>query len=223
MQGDDYAASAPPEERGDAARYKYRSRSRTTQKLVEEAYRRSDVPCGSALCGSCERASPRLSASAACYFVLNGASLRAYAELLELPDVCNVILLASGVREVLASANTRSATRLRELLADPRRSVHLLHDSHVSGVADEAAQLAPCARPRAATRTRRRLRRAAAARPLCSVLNSSTRPPERSPPPPAPPLRNRASRAPPQPAPAAPPPPSPAMAPAACVPRTPPR
>jgi len=109
-------------------------------KVVEESYQRDDVPCGSALCPYCQ-GPPRLPADAPFLLFLGSSSaLAAYCELLELPDVSNVVVLASCAAQASRSA-PRIAQRLRPLLADPRRALHLLHDAHCAGVAACAAVL----------------------------------------------------------------------------------
>lgn len=84
--------------------FRLRKRSQSVQKVLEERYLRHDVSCGSPLCGSCA-GGPALcplgrQGEAAHYLVVGADALAAYHELLELREVTDFILLASGVKQV---------------------------------------------------------------------------------------------------------------------------
>ena len=125
-----------------AASYKLRKRSQTLVKEVQECYLRDDVGCGVAgcTCPSAEGAAPLTSsAEASHYCVVAADALAAYAEVLELSDVGDVILCASEVRAVTAHASLRVASRVRALCRDARRRLRVLPDAHAAPVVALAA------------------------------------------------------------------------------------
>ena len=111
-------------------------------KEVQECYLRDDVGCGVAgcACPSADGAAPLTpSAEASHYCVVAADALAAYAEVLELPDVADVILCASEVRAVTAHASLRVASRVRALCRDARRRLRVLPDAHAAPVVALAA------------------------------------------------------------------------------------
>ncbi|GBG61073.1 hypothetical protein CBR_g18665 [Chara braunii] len=108
---------------------KFRRRSRTIVDVVQEHYLRDDIPCGSAVCDICHQ-TPVLSGTATHYLLPDVDFILDFLELLEHPQIANVIYLSSIAKQVLESSNQRKYTRLRALYRDRRRRSILFDDEH---------------------------------------------------------------------------------------------
>jgi hypothetical protein len=80
--------------------FQYRKRSRSVLDTAEEAYLRVDIPCGSPACSACSPTLPALGAAPRHLVLPDAAVLGEFLEVFELPDVEDVVLLSSVLRQV---------------------------------------------------------------------------------------------------------------------------
>jgi len=87
------------QERTTASSHKCRKRTHTLINVVEESYLRSDIACASGLCCACPpAATSALSPSATHYMVPDAEAVLAFLEVLELPEVTDIVMLSSVVQ-----------------------------------------------------------------------------------------------------------------------------
>ncbi|PRW57734.1 DIS3-like exonuclease 1 [Chlorella sorokiniana] len=126
--------------------FRFRKRSRTVADTGEEAYLRVDIPCGcGTVCAACPPTLPALTLASigggSCSSAESGprqahlllpdaAALRDCLEVLELPEVQNVVLLTSEVRQLADGGGMRRSARLRALFSDRRRHNVLFDNLH---------------------------------------------------------------------------------------------
>ena len=136
--------------------FTFRKRSRTVLDTAEEAYLRLDIACGSPSCALCAPTLPALAPAPAHLLLPDAAVLAECLEVFELPQLENVVLLSSVVRQVRPQPATllrlstpphthtrhpppmqlhrggsmRRDARLRALYADRRRRNVLFDDLH---------------------------------------------------------------------------------------------
>ena len=125
--------------------HRLRRRTGTVFNYAEDAHLRDDLPCGCALCETCDndagrigdgrstapRWAPRWHSDATHYLVPDATSIAEYVDFLEMRDAAkNIILLQSEARTVHRRGNTRLSKRLRDVYNDRRRSLRLFPNEH---------------------------------------------------------------------------------------------
>jgi hypothetical protein len=125
--------------------HRLRRRTGTVFNYAEDAHLRDDLPCGCALCETCDNDAGRigdgridgnpvgtpLAPDATHYLVPDATSIAEYVDFLEMRDAAkNVILLQSEARQVHRRGNTRLSKRLRDVYNDRRRSLRLFPNEH---------------------------------------------------------------------------------------------
>ena len=112
--------------------HRLRRRTGTVFNYAEDAHLRDDLPCGCALCETCDNDAGRigdgldgnpvgtpLAPDATHYLVPDATSIAEYVDFLEMRDAAkNVILLQSEARQVHRRGNTRLSKRLRDVYND---------------------------------------------------------------------------------------------------------
>ncbi|KAI7844065.1 hypothetical protein COHA_002209 [Chlorella ohadii] len=131
--------------------FRYRKRSRTVTDTGEEAYLRVDIPCGcGSACAACPPTLPALALGGGSggggggggggsaesgprqehLLMPDATALLDCLEVLELPEVENVVLLTSEVRQLADGGGMRRSARLRALYSDRRRHNVLFDNLH---------------------------------------------------------------------------------------------
>ena len=124
--------------------HRLRRRTGTVFNYAEDAHLRDDLPCGCALCETCDNDAGRigdgldgtpvgtpLASDATHYLVPDATSIAEYVDFLEMRDAAkNIILLQSEARSVHRRGNTRLSKRLRDVYNDRRRSLRLFPNEH---------------------------------------------------------------------------------------------
>ena len=124
--------------------HRLRRRTGTVFNYAEDAHLRDDLPCGCALCETCDNdagigdgrldgtpVGTPLASDATHYLVPDATSIAEYVDFLEMHDAAkNIILLQSEARQVHRRGNTRLSKRLRDVYNDRRRSLRLFPNEH---------------------------------------------------------------------------------------------